>query len=275
MLNKPAFFSAYLIHIWHTWGRQPFTSQHAQWRVAGQRAGRQSTARLNTDRQTCTHAHIHTYRQFRVSSLPDSRAALSMWEETIEEEEKIIIKEPTQTCENSAQEEPRDQTWVSVRGGDSVKPESTPDQCRLFHECVGRGGIAVFFWTWLRSFTLTSADPGTEATAIWHPTAQAQSKSLTWDIWQSCRTASSPSVGLDATSSDTMYFYLLQNDSFFLLMFHWLGTGKVASLAINAACLAPSSLDDTTLVVCPTTSPADSCFAALLYTPTSMLLSRR
>lgn len=67
-----------------------------------------------------------------------------MWEETIEEEGKKK-KEPTQTCENSAQEEPRDQTWVSVRGGDSVKPESAPDQLRLFHEYIGRGGIAIFF----------------------------------------------------------------------------------------------------------------------------------
>lgn len=88
VVNKSVFFSAYLILIWHTWGLQPLRHQHAQWRVAGQRAGRQSTARLNTDRQTCTHAHIHTYSQFRVSSLPDSHAALWMWEEAIEEEGK-------------------------------------------------------------------------------------------------------------------------------------------------------------------------------------------
>lgn len=133
----------YLAHLGATASPPPTCT------VAGGRtAGRSPVHRKVEHRQADMHSRSHSYLQAIQSLLSArlSRCSLNVGgsHRRRRKKKRKKEKEPTQTCENSAQEEPRDQTWASVRGGDSVKPESTPDQRRLFHEYTGRGGVAVF-----------------------------------------------------------------------------------------------------------------------------------
>lgn len=88
--------------------------------------------RLNAHRQTSTRAHIHTYGQFRVSTLPDLH---------VFECGRKPQKKPTQTCKLGTGRA-KDQTWVFSLWGDSVNPYTDrPVVVTIFYEHIKCGGV--------------------------------------------------------------------------------------------------------------------------------------